>query len=328
VTEAMEQLPELGGNPVLDLLGRRRESEAVDDGARIALVIEGGGMRGVVCGGMVAALESLGLTRAFDEVVGCSAGAVAGAFFVAGQAAFGTRIFYEEINNNQFIDKRRLLLGRPVVSVDFLLDDVCMNAKRLDWEAVRNARTRLVCVTSDLDDQDTATIDSFANRDDLFSALRGSARIPGVAGPPVLIDGHRHVDGGVFQNIPLQAAQQRGATHAVVLKTRPTGAIPKTSDLAEKLLMIPWLNRQQRGVGDSYRRQPERYRAEIEHVLAEAAMPAPKVISVAAARESTEISNIEKDRAKLMTGAKDGFDAVYRAFGLVPPPPVASLCLD
>ena len=172
----------------------------------------GGGMRGVVCGGMVAALEHIGLTQGFDEVIGSSAGAIAGAYFVAGQAAFGTRIFYEEINNRRFIAKRRLFLGKPVVSVDFLLDEVCRGPKELDWQAVLTARSRLVCVASSLDRRQSAAIAHFADKEALFHALKASARIPGVAGPPVVIDGERFVDAGVYENIPYATARARGRT--------------------------------------------------------------------------------------------------------------------
>ena len=48
-------------NPVVDLLRRRRgRTPPFDDHARIALVVEGGAMRGVVSAGMVSALEALG----------------------------------------------------------------------------------------------------------------------------------------------------------------------------------------------------------------------------------------------------------------------------
>jgi predicted acylesterase/phospholipase RssA len=45
-------------------------------GARIVLVIEGGGMRGAVSGGMALALHELGLAGAFDAAYGSSAGAL------------------------------------------------------------------------------------------------------------------------------------------------------------------------------------------------------------------------------------------------------------
>ena len=49
-----------------------------DDGATVALCIEGGGMRGVVSAGMVVAIEQLGILRAFDRIYGASAGAPLG----------------------------------------------------------------------------------------------------------------------------------------------------------------------------------------------------------------------------------------------------------
>src|SRR6476620_3724661 len=106
------------------------------DGAVIALAIEGGAMRGVVSAGMVAALETLGLTNAFDAVYGSSAGAINGAYFLAGQARLGTRIYFEDINNARFIDLRRALAGRPIVDLGYLLDEVAVRRKPLDTAAV------------------------------------------------------------------------------------------------------------------------------------------------------------------------------------------------
>src|SRR3982751_2138376 len=99
-----------------------------EDGARIAPAIEGGAMRGVVSAGMVAALEQLGMTHAFDAVYGSSAGAINGAYFLAGQANLGATIYSEDINNRKFIDLARPLRGRPIVDLDFLIEHV---ARRL-----------------------------------------------------------------------------------------------------------------------------------------------------------------------------------------------------
>jgi predicted acylesterase/phospholipase RssA len=55
-------------HPVLAALRERPER------ARIALVVEGGGMRGAVSGGMALGLDELGLSQAFDAASGSSAG--------------------------------------------------------------------------------------------------------------------------------------------------------------------------------------------------------------------------------------------------------------
>lgn len=317
-------------HPVLAEIERRRAGGPRDPSVKLALVIEGGGMRGVVCGGMVAGLEALGLTETFDEVIGSSAGAIAGAYFVAGQAAFGTRIFYEEINNRRFIWKPRLLLRRPVVSVDFLLDDVCRNAKRLDWRAVLAARSRLVCVAANLDRECAAALTCFTDDAALFAAMKASARIPAVAGPPVVIDGERHVDAGVYENIPLATAAARGATHVVALLTRPEGTPAAALERIERLLIVPWLDRQKPGVGRGYRNSPARYANELAWARGAAPGPdGPAVLAIAPTAARPEISNIEVDARILQQGAMDGFSAVLETFGQPPPAtPPAALRLD
>src|SRR6059036_911679 len=80
------------GHPVVEIIRRRRAEGSRpgerQDGRRVALAIEGGGMRGVVSAGMTAAIEQLGLRDAFDEVHGASAGAFNAAFLLAGQAGY------------------------------------------------------------------------------------------------------------------------------------------------------------------------------------------------------------------------------------------------
>src|SRR5262245_41066333 len=62
---------------VLDLLRRRARSRPpYNDGASLALCIEGGAMRGVVSAGMVVGLEQLKMLNCFDAIYGSSAGAI------------------------------------------------------------------------------------------------------------------------------------------------------------------------------------------------------------------------------------------------------------
>src|ERR1700709_834693 len=97
-------------HPVVALIRRRREESSTpghrEDGRRIALVIEGGGMRGVVSAGMTAAIEQLGLRDAFDEVHGASAGAFNAAFLLAGQAAYLTALYPHGFGDPSFVNLR------------------------------------------------------------------------------------------------------------------------------------------------------------------------------------------------------------------------------
>src|SRR5450755_26329 len=87
------------------------------DDARIALVIEGGGMRGIVAGGAVSALHDLGVTNCCEAVYGASAGAISGAYLLAGTPHAGTRLYTDRLVSGRFIDASRLLRARPVMAL-------------------------------------------------------------------------------------------------------------------------------------------------------------------------------------------------------------------
>lgn len=80
-------------HPTIQLILQRWQTAStpgrrdLNDTKRIALCIEGGGMRGCVSAGAVAALNFLGLNDAVDVVYGSSAGAMIGAYFVSRQYA-------------------------------------------------------------------------------------------------------------------------------------------------------------------------------------------------------------------------------------------------
>lgn len=72
--------------------GRR----SLGDTDKIALSIEGGGMRGCVSAGATAALHYLGLNDAVDVVYGSSAGAMVAAYFISRQFA-GVQIYHGKL---------------------------------------------------------------------------------------------------------------------------------------------------------------------------------------------------------------------------------------
>jgi predicted acylesterase/phospholipase RssA len=60
-----------------------------------------------------------------------------------------------------------------------------------------------------------------ANPAELRLALRATASLPFLAGPPVTLRGKRFYDAGVAESVPLRTPLAQGATHVVVLRSRP-----------------------------------------------------------------------------------------------------------
>src|SRR3954452_16708844 len=126
-------------NPTpIDVLRARRAGAS--DHHRVALVVEGGCMRGVISAGAVTALEHLHLAQHFDAVYGVSAGALDCAYMLAGQAAMGTTIYFDDLPAAHFVRARRILAARPPMALDELIDEIVARRKRLDVSAVEDAR--------------------------------------------------------------------------------------------------------------------------------------------------------------------------------------------
>jgi len=207
-----------------ELLLRRGAAKSIrgsrSDGCHLALVLEGGGMRGVVSVAMASVIEERGLFLAFDSVHGSSAGACNAAYFAAEQAEFGGRIYYEDINNKKFIDTRRILLGRPIMNKDFLIDNVMHHGKPLDTRSILDKRGFLHIVVTEARTGKERVFSAFKDETHLFEALRATICIPIIAGRAVHIDGVSYLDGGLVQQVALKSALDAGATHVIVLMTR------------------------------------------------------------------------------------------------------------
>jgi predicted patatin/cPLA2 family phospholipase len=226
-------------HPVLELLRARAARGGGadgDDGARLALVLEGGGMRGVVSSAMADALEARGLREAFDLVVGTSAGALNGAAFLAGVARGCTDNYLDADLVKRYIAPRRLLVGRAAVDVAFTLD---RNNPGLD--ADRHRRTaesgKLHAIAIDVDTARPETLSDLTTPEELRGGLLATSRLPWLGGDPVEFRGRRWLDGGLVDPIPVDAALALGATHVLVLQTRPIG-VPRTpaGGLVEKII--------------------------------------------------------------------------------------------
>lgn len=190
------------------------------DKYRIALVVGGGGMRGAYSAGMAHALEQAGLRDSFDEAYGCSAGAYVAAAFITGQAWAAPGIFYEDMASREFIDPRRIGTGRPVVSLDFLLDDVLTVAKPLEWQGLLDGTAPMRVIATATDDLGSHVLQGFQSEAEWRLALRATANIPLLAGPPVQLAGRHWIDGSVSEPLPLLRAFHAGATHVLALVSR------------------------------------------------------------------------------------------------------------
>src|SRR5262250_1825921 len=220
----------------LGLLKERRVLGGLN--TKLGLVVEGGGMRGVVSGGALIAMERVGLTSVFDEVYGESAGAINACYFLAGKAAFGGRIYLEDLPSFRFINPLR---RGKILDVDFLIDEVMTSIKSLPVERVMQSRSRLFVSITNAEDGTGRVVDVQKESPPLLALLKATAAIVPLYNSSVLLEGVPYVDGGITDPIPVSNAINGGCTHILVLLTRPMGFVARPFQGVARLVLERWL---------------------------------------------------------------------------------------
>src|SRR4051794_21725628 len=209
-------------DPVLALLlARSRAAAPAGDPHLLCLAIEGGGMRGGVAAGMCTVLEAAGLMSCFDRVYGCSAGALTGTFAAAGLASRWAMGFHH-LATRHFIDPLRALRGRPVIDLRWLFEEMIPSRVPLPAGAP-GAGPELRTLAASAPDPVLRVLSGFADVDEQLQAGRASCSVPVLAGPPTVFRDEPLWDGGLLEPLPFRSALAEGASHVLVLRTRPQG---------------------------------------------------------------------------------------------------------
>ena len=188
----------------------------------VGLVLEGGGMRAAYSGGVLDAFLDEGVH--FPYVIGVSAGANAGSDYVAGQRERNHRVFVELVADRRYAGFANLLRERSWFGMRFLFETLPDELAPFDYESFRrSAQTMVVAVT----DCATGRPAYFRQHDYdgrwfVRTVQRASSSLP-VLSPPVTIEGHRYLDGGVSDPLPLDRSIAEGNPRNVVVLTRNAG---------------------------------------------------------------------------------------------------------
>lgn len=305
-------------HPVVELIRRRREQGSLpgqrEDGRRVALVIEGGGMRGCVSAGMTAAIEQLGLTNSFDEVHGASAGAFNAAFLIAGQASYLTGLYQHGFGNPTFVSVRRVIRGQSLFNMDYVVNEVWRTQRPLRTERIIESAIELHCTATDV--QTAEVVDLTDLRDDLEirTAMLASARLPWLSGAPVPFRGRLLFDATLAESVPVHVPRQT-ATDMLVLQTRPHGIThtPLSGGVAN--LTDRYLVKFNPALVELRRTRSARYDALIGELSRQACDPHadPRVGVIRPPAGSPMIGQMENRASAMAAAAGHGFRAAWMA---------------
>ena len=177
-------------------------------------------MRGTVSAGMALALHELGVVSAFDAVYGSSAGAITGAWLLSSTPG-GLRGWADPDYARTLIRWSSLLRGRPVVDVRTLVEVLYQTEFPMDFESVLASPVEYHPLGTDAESGESTDLRPLiADQVELRLALRASASLPFLAGPPVQLRGRRFYDAGVAESVPFRTPLAQDATHVLVLRSR------------------------------------------------------------------------------------------------------------
>lgn len=165
------------------------------------LVLSGGGARGFAHVGVLKVFEDIGAD--FDVVSGVSMGAIIGGFYAAGLSAQKIEDIVVGVGWREIIDvslKTGVLKGERLDG--FLREHLPDTFEELEKPFAVGA--------TDIETGEAVILAS----GDLVTAIRASACFPG-AFEPVHINGRTLADGGIVNNLPVDAANMLGATVTV-----------------------------------------------------------------------------------------------------------------
>ena len=201
-----------------------------DQKPKVALVLSGGGAKGIAHIPLLQALDSLGIVP--DLVIGTSMGSIVGGLYSVGYSGDSIAAIAHQANWSELLGgditymdvsmEERSEFKRHLVDFDLVKGKPKIKSGLLHDQKLREFITSLTYPVFDVNDFDQLSIpyramttDIVNGKEVLFSkgpvslAMRASMSIPGVF-KPVPYENTLLVDGGVLNNFPVNVAQEMG----------------------------------------------------------------------------------------------------------------------
>jgi predicted patatin/cPLA2 family phospholipase len=281
-------------------------------------VIEGGGMRGAVSGGMGLALHQLGVGDSFDAVYGSSAGALNGMWLLSGRAEDGVPTWTDAELGKVVMNKRRIFGSRPIVDMQTVIEQHYERISPGLFQAALEAETEFHPLATDIETGLAVDLhERIVDRESLILALRSTSTLPLIGGPPVEMDGRRYLDAGLSAAIPFRAAIDDGATHILLLRSRKNGDIATDPSGLGGRLTTRMLGRISPAVRNGYLTRGQREGADEEFLArhdAETGLT-PSILSIRPPSDAPVPSRLESDMGVVREGLESGRQAVLDVFG-------------
>ncbi len=184
-----------------------------------ALILEGGGMRGLYTAGV---LDTLTKNNIYTDVaVGVSAGALFGINYKSKNIGRVLRYNLKYAGNPAYTGWKSYLKTGNLMNKEFWFEDIPFKLDPMDCETYRNNKTEFHAVVTNLENGKAEYKDIFdLENEECMEYLRASGSLP-FCSQPVIVKGIPYLDGGIADSIPLKKYIDEGYDKVIVVLTRP-----------------------------------------------------------------------------------------------------------
>ena len=189
-------------------------------GDNTALILEGGGLRGVFTCGVLDCFMDKGIR--FPFTVGVSAGACNGLSYMSGQRGRAKSSNIDLMDKHHYVGFKYLLTQGCIMDYKLLFEDFPEKIIPYDYEAYFANTDRFVMVTTNCLTGKAEYFEEKTDRKRVMDIVRASSSLPYVA-KITYVDGMPMLDGGIADPIPVEYAKSQGYERMVVVLTRNKG---------------------------------------------------------------------------------------------------------
>jgi len=264
---------------------------------KTALVLEGGGMRGVFTSGVLDAFMKHDLT--FPYIVAVSAGACNGMSYVSHQPRRARISNIDYLARYKYIGLRHLVTQGCIFDRELLYDKFPNQYLPFDFDTFFSSPMTFEMVTTNCLTGQPMYLSERHDRQRALDIVRASSSLPYVS-KIVDVDGIPMLDGGIVDSIPLQHAIDIGHPTNVLVLTRNRGY----RDTGKDMKIPRFIYRKYPRLRVVLSRRLAAYNAQLEYV--ERMEDEGRVICIRPERPM-EVDRIEKDIAKLERLYEEGF---------------------
>lgn len=267
-----------------------------------ALILEGGGMRGVFTSGVLDNFMERGIR--FPYTIGVSAGACNGLSYMSGQRGRSKYCNINLLEEHRYISLKNLLLRGNIMDFELLFREIPERLYPYDYEAYACCSEKFEMVTTSCATGKACYFEEKNNPARIIEIVRASSSLPFVS-PIASVDGAPMMDGGVSDSIPLLRAQELGYDNNVVILTRNKGYRKPT-----KKTTIPFfMYRKYPALREAIRNRNKMYNKQIAMVeeLEEAGL-----LTVIRPEQPITVGRMERDTSKLLDLYNEGYQCAAK----------------